>query len=162
MRSVLLLTAALFLGLGLMLPAPAQAQTDVRLGPRIGADFGDLEEGFIGADVRIETAGIPFTINPTLDFYFVDQGSFFSISGNGLYTFGIQNQVFDPYAGAGLGVYRRSVDDFSTTDLGLNFLFGAEFKVGSVRPFAEAQVTPIFGDGGFNLFTLKGGILFGI
>ncbi len=154
--------ASLLLVLGLMLPAATHAQTDVRLGPRIGADFGDVEEVFIGGDVRIDMAGFPVTLNPTFDVYFVDSGSFFSVSANGLYMFGRNNQVFDPYAGAGLGVYRRSGDNFSATDLGLNALFGAEFMLGSLRPFVEAQVSPIFADDSITLFSLKGGLLFGL
>lgn len=145
-----------------MLPTSTQAQTDVRLGPRIGADFGDVEEVFVGADARIDVAGFPLTINPTFDLYFVDPGSFFSISANGLYTFGINNQVFDPYAGAGFGLYRRSVNDVSDTNFGLNFLFGTEFTLGRLHPFVEAQVTPIFAETTPTLFSLKGGLLFSL
>jgi len=161
MTRLTLILASLFLIVGLAGPQASQAQVDVRLGPRIGLDFGDVEEAFIGADARIDTPALPVTINPTFDLYFVDEGSFFSISGNALYTFGFNNQVFDPYAGGGLGIYRSSNGD-SSTDLGLNFLFGAEFDVGGVSPFAEAQVTPIFSEGDSTLFTLKGGVLFNL
>ena len=156
-----LLAASLLLIAGLIGAAPAQAQTDFRLGPRLGADFGDVDALFIGADARIDTPALPVTINPTFDIYFWDPGSLVSVSGNALYSFGVTNQVFDPYAGGGLGIYRFGVDNGgSSTNLGLNFLFGAEFDVGGVQPFAEAQVSPIFGDGNATLFSLKGGVLF--
>ena len=164
MKRLALLSASLFLVLGLLGPSTAQAQ--VKLGPRLGFDAGDVEGAFIGADVRFGTAALPVTLNPTFDIYFPDAGSFWGLSGNALYTFGINNQVFDPYAGGGLGVYRRSIDvgtvDASSTDLGLNFLFGAEFSAGGLSPFLEAQVTPIFADGSSTLFTIKGGLLFSL
>jgi hypothetical protein len=162
MNRLTLIAASLVLLIGLAGPQASQAQVDLRLGPRIGLDFGDVEEPFIGADARIDTPALPVTINPTFDLYFVDPGSFFSISGNALYMFGFNNQVFDPYAGAGLGIYRSSVNDNSNTDLGLNFLFGAEFDVGGVSPFAEAQVTPIFNEASPTIFSLKGGVLFNL
>jgi len=162
MTRLTLVLTSLFLMIGLAGPQASQAQVDFRLGPRIGADFGDVEDPFIGADARIDTPALPVTINPAFDLYFRDQGSFFAISGNALYTFGFNNPVFDPYAGGGLGIYRSSLNDNSNTDLGLNFLFGAEFDVGGVSPFAEAQVTPIFSEGDSTLFTLKGGVLFNL
>jgi hypothetical protein len=159
-----LLAASLFLVVGLMGAAPAQAQTDFRLGPRLGADFGDADAVFIGADARIDTPALPITINPAFDIYFVDPGSLVAISGNALYSFGVANQVFDPYAGGGLGIYRRGFENAgSSTDLGLNFIFGAEFSVGGVQPFAEAQVSPVFFENDTaTLFSLKGGVLFNL
>lgn len=159
MSRLSLLIASLLVA-GLIGVAPAQAQTDFRLGPRIGGDFGDADALFIGADARIDSPALPVTINPTFDIYFIDPGSLVAISGNALYTFGVSNQVFDPYAGGGLGIYRRGFDGASSTDLGLNFIFGAEFEFRGVQPFAEAQVSPIFGDGNATLFSLKGGVLF--
>lgn len=144
-----------------MIPAGAQAQVDVRLGPRLGVDFGDVEEAFVGADARIDAAVLPVTVNPALDVYFVDEGSFWSLSGNALYTFPVGVQVLDPYVGAGFGIYRFS-NGVSSTDLGLNFLLGTEFQVGGVRPFAELQVSPIFREDSVNLFSLKGGVLFSL
>ncbi|PSQ96542.1 MAG: hypothetical protein BRD55_06175 [Bacteroidetes bacterium SW_9_63_38] len=156
-----LLAATLFLVVGLLGTAPAQAQTDFRLGPRLGADFGDADVLFIGADARIDTPALPVTINPTFDVYFIDPGSLVSISGNALFSFGVVNQVFDPYAGGGLGVYRFGFENAgSSTDIGLNFIFGAEFEVGSLQPFAEAQVSPVFTENTATLFSLKGGVLF--
>ena len=159
MSRFLLLAASLLLIGGLIGAAPAQAQTDIRLGPRLGVDFGDADALFIGADARIDTPALPVTINPTFDVYFIDPGSLISISGNALYSFGISNQVFDPYAGGGLGVYSAE----NSTALGLNFIFGAEFDVGGVQPFAEAQVSPVFFENDTaTLFSLKGGVLFNL
>jgi hypothetical protein len=155
-----LLTASLFLIVGLIGAAPAQAQTDFRLGPRLGADFGDADALFIGADARIDTPALPVTINPTFDVYFIDPGSLVSISGNALYSFGVANKVFDPYAGGGFGIYRFGFDGGSSTDLGLNFIFGSEFKFRGVNPFAEAQVSPVFTENTATLFSLKAGVLF--
>lgn len=149
----------------LVFPLEAEAQTQFELGPRLGIDAGDIEEVFIGADARISSPVLPVTVNPTFDYYFTpDNLTFWALSGNALYPFGVNNQRFTPYAGAGLGLYRRSVDlqtqSVSNTDLGLNLLFGLEFPLESVRPFVEAQYTPVFADDSYNLFTVKGGLLF--
>ena len=149
-RLLVLATAVLFV---VSLPSTADAQSRIAIGPRVGIDAGDVEEPFIGADVRIGLTGSPISINPTFDYYFVDDPeTFWSLSTNALYRFG---------SGVGAGLYRTSVDGGdSSTNLGLNALFGAEFLVGSVRPFVEAQYSPVFTDGNTtSLFSVKGGLL---
>ena len=165
MKLISRLTVVLALAFAFALPLESEAQTQFAVGPRIGIDAGDIEEVFIGADARISSPSLPVVVNPTFDYYFTpDNLTFWGLSGNALYPFGVNNESFTPYAGAGLGVYRQSVDtqlgSASTTDLGLNLLFGLEFPLESVRPFAEAQFTPVFGDSSYNLFTVKGGLLF--
>lgn len=150
--------------LAVILPTTATAQSRIEVGPRVGIDAGDIEEPFVGADVRIGLPMSPIVINPTFDYYFVDDPlTFWSVSGNALYRFGVDNQVFTPYSGAGLGLFRSSVDGGgSATDLGINAIFGAEFLFGSVRPFVEAQYSPVFSEGSTtSLFNVKGGLLFG-
>jgi len=161
MRRFAAVVTALFLAVSL--PIEATGQPSISVGPRVGLDAGDVEEPFIGADVRIGLPDSRIAINPTFDYYFVDDPlTFWSLSVNGLYRFGVDNQVFTPYSGVGAGVYRSSVDGGgSSTDLGLNALFGAEFPLGSVRPFVEAQYSPVFSEGSTtSLFSVKGGLLF--
>lgn len=161
-RLAVIVTAFL---LAVSLPSTATGQNRIQVGPRIGIDVGDVEEPFLGADVRIGLAASRFVINPTFDYYFVDDPrTYWSLSGNALYRFGIDNQVFVPYSGAGLGLYRSSIDGGgSSTDVGINAIFGAEFLFGSVRPFVEAQYSPVFSDGSTtSLFSVKGGLLFGL
>ncbi|MFB6098567.1 MAG: hypothetical protein ABEK84_05540 [Salinibacter sp.] len=152
--------------LTLSLPSVAQGQADITGGPRVGIDAGDdIGEPFIGADVRIGLSNSRLTINPTFDYYLVDDPlTYWALSTNALYHFGVDNQAFTPYSGAGLGIYRSSIEDLGgATDLGINLLFGAEFQTGSVRPFVEAQYSPVFSDGGTtSLFTVEGGLLFGL
>lgn len=161
MRRFAAVVTALFLAVSL--PTDATGQTSITVGPRVGIDAGDVEEPFVGADVRIGLPASRIAINPTFDYYFVDDPlTFWSLSVNGLYRFGVDNQVFTPYSGVGAGLYRRSVDGGDgSTDLGLNALFGAEFLVGPVRPFVEAQYSPVFTEGSTtSLFSVKGGLLF--
>lgn len=161
----LTLLSTILLALFLSVPVQGQAQTTFQLGPRIGIDFGDVEEVFIGADARITTESLPVVINPTFDFYFTPENvTFWGLSANGLYAFGVNNEAFTPYAGAGFGLYRRSVGSFSATDIGLNFLFGAQFITESTFvPFVEAQYSPVFSEGATTtLFGIKGGILFNL
>lgn len=170
----LLTVFAFLLTFGLLATPQAQAQVTFEVGPRLGIDVGDVEELFIGADARISSAGFPLIINPTFDYYFTDDPlTFWSLSANALYPFVADNAAFTPYAGAGIGLYRSSVDDIevfgqtvegdSVTDIGLNLIFGAQFlNTGPVSPFAEAQYSSVFSDGDTgNLFSIKGGVLFG-
>jgi opacity protein-like surface antigen len=168
--------AALLLALGLLGPTTADAQTNVQLGPRLGIPVGDVSDAggdlFLGADARIETQALPVVINPSFDFYFMDDlraggrsvgQSLFTIDVNALYEFGVDNQAFTPYAGGGLGITRYSIDaDFrnsntSDTDVGLNIVGGARFPLGSVQPFA--QLNAAFG-GDWDRLGITGGVLF--
>lgn len=161
MKRLAILATALLIAVSL--PTEANGQSGIMLGPRIGIDVGDVEEPFIGADVRIGLAGSPISLNPTFDYYLTDDPlTFWSLSANALYRFGVNNQAFTPYSGAGLGAYRTSIDGVGgSTDLGVNLLFGAEFFFGSVRPFLEVQYSPIFTEGSTtSLFNVKGGLLF--
>jgi hypothetical protein len=168
----ILTTLALLLSLGLVLGAsPAQAQVGFKVGPRLGIDAsedvsGESGEIFLGADARISSAALPIVINPTFDWYFVDDPlSFWSVSANALYPIGIDNAVFTPYFGGGVGLYNASIDGGdSSTDFGLNAIFGAQFlDAAPVTPFVEAQYSPVFSDPeNRNLFSVKGGLLVGI
>ena len=157
----------LFIGFGL-----EQAQAQIELGPRLGLDIaGDVEEFFLGADARFAVGGWPVLLNGVLDWYFVDDNflgatdvdaSFLQLSFKALYEFGVDNETFTPYAGAGIGINRSSVSignvDDSNTELGVNIIGGATFGFGNLKPFAQAQLS--FGD--VELFTLAGGLLFSI
>lgn len=159
-RLLVLVTAVLF---ALVLPAEAQVQSSA-IGPRVGVDLGDeIEEVFIGADARFSSTDFRLIFNPTFDYYFMDDPvTFWSVSANALYPFGVgdMNQSFTPYAGAGLGVFHFDAADTST-DMGVNLKFGAIIPGGTIAPFAEAQYSPIFADNSYNLFTIKGGLLIG-
>lgn len=139
----------------------AEAQTALEIGPRIGYEVDDWESLFLGADVRIDMAALPVAINPYFDYYFLDNDdvSLIQFGANALYHFGIANQAFTPYAGAGLALSRISYDIPGVdgdTEAGLNLLFGARFGFGQMRPFAQAQFT--LGDADF--FSIAGGLLF--
>lgn len=160
----------------LLLPGAqrAQAQSQVELGPRIGYDFDDIEELFIGADFRISRVDLPVVINPGFDYYFVGEedgveGNAWTLDVNALYEFGVDNQAFTPYAGGGLIIVRASVEngrEVDDTGLGLNVVGGAVFETESnIRPFAQLKFTIAGGaDLGDDIqpFTIGGGILFGV
>lgn len=137
----------------------ADAQATFEIGPKVGYEV-DRESAFLGADIRIGTPALPVKINPYFDYYFTegDNLSLSQFGANALYEFGIANQTFTPYAGAGLAITRASYDrpDITETDAGLNLLFGARFGFGQVRPFAQAQVTV----GSPDFVSLAGGVLF--
>ncbi len=163
---------SLFLSLGLLMGADrAQAQAQIQVGPRIGYELSDFEALFVGADVRISTPALPVQINPTLDYYFLEDTEIFGteisqsllqLTVNALYQFGINNEVFTPYAGGGLSYLRISAEangeSSSDSDVGLNLVGGAEFGVGQLKAFAQAEFV-VGGDA--NPLKITGGVLFG-
>lgn len=178
MRRLCRLAFASILVLGLLAPMSAEAQTSVKLGPRLGIPVGDVSDAggdlFLGADARIETEALPVVINPSFDFYFMDDiptvggsvgQSLFTIDVNALYEFGVDNEVFTPYAGGGIGITRYSLDadvrnsSTSDTDIGLNIVGGARFPLGTVEPFA--QLNAAFG-GDWDRLGITGGLLFSL
>jgi opacity protein-like surface antigen len=145
-------------------PASASGQS-IAIGPSVGVDAGAIEQPFIGADVRIGLGG-PIEVNPTFNYYLTgSEPGLWSASVNGLYRFGIDNEVFTPYSGIGVGAYRFSagraaLDSESTTGIGVNAKFGFEFLLPTVRPFLEAQYSPVFTSAGTqSLYNVKGGVL---
>lgn len=165
----------LVLGAVALLAAAQPAAAQVSFGPHVA--FGADTDIGIGADVHVGLAnalGIEdgFFANLvgqfTGTYYLWDCGvvdcSFIDISANGVVPFAVESSV-TPYAGAGIGVGRASVDydtpfgDFgaSGTDVGLNVLGGIFFPLGGLNGFAEAK----FGISGADQFVLRGGLLFG-
>lgn len=182
------LLSVLFALLLLAAPSPTQAQTTFELGPRVGYEVDQLEEVSLGADLRVSTVQLPFQLNGTFDYYFAsddfdiddfDEGdereeaftgaeNVFRFTANGLYQFGFDNQVFTPYAGPGLSVTRISYsdesvdffeDDANTTELGLNVVGGAEFRLGNLRPFVQAEFVV---SGNAEPAQVTGGLLFNV
>ena len=154
----------------LFLAQPATAQiANLQVAPRIGYDIaGDVEEAFVGGEVRFGLGELPVLLNGVFDYYFAeDPLTFFQISANALYYFGIDNEMFTPYAGAGLSINRISVDidtggfgavDASSNEIGVNLIGGAVLEMPGLRPFAQLQYTT----SDFDLGTITVGVLFGI
>lgn len=143
----------------------SSAHAQFQIGPRVGYDL-ETDDLVLGVDARfaLNNPALPLIIAPAFDYYFIDSDdvSFYALDLNVLYPFGISNQVFTPYAGAGLGVgfSRIEIADEteSETNLGFNLVGGAVFGFGSIRPFAQVRLT--LGDA--DLATLHGGLLFSL
>lgn len=125
---------------------------------------------FLGADARISGQALPVVLNPSFDFYLMDDvsgtsasQSVFAVDVNALYEFGVENQVFTPYAGGGVGITRYSADTevsglgSETTEVGLNVVGGARFPLGNLEPFAQLNAT-LGGD--VERLGITGGLLF--
>jgi hypothetical protein len=163
--------SALF-ALLLLAAVPAQAQTAISIGPRVGYET-DAESIFVGADARIGVAALPIRLNPTFDFFLLNEDDFgndasqIQLTVNALYELGIENTTFTPYAGGGLSYVRRSFDvpedvdiEDSNSEIGLNVIGGAEFtNIGGFVPFAQGEF--VLG-GDYSPFKITGGILFDI
>ncbi|HEX7071421.1 MAG TPA: outer membrane beta-barrel protein, partial [Rhodothermales bacterium] len=138
--SILLLTTA-------FLCIQQEARAQFQLGVRGGYDL-ETEDPVLGVEARfgLGSPSLPLIIAPAFDYYFVDNDNFnfYELDVNVLYPFGINNQTFTPYAGAGLGVGFSSVEigdrTESDTDLGVNLVGGAVFGFGGIRPFVQARL----------------------
>jgi opacity protein-like surface antigen len=172
MKRFTVLTALAFL---LAAAVPLSSHAQFKVGPRATIDVGDIEEFAIGGDVRYNLSQVnaPIQLSGAFDFYFADDvqigteeasRTIFTVDLNGHYVFPTEGTI-SPYAGAGLGITNVSVDidtpagnsGGDDTDIGLNLVGGVEFQTGSVRPFAQGQVS--FG-GDFTRFGITGGVLF--
>lgn len=155
------------------MPSEAQAQTDIKIGPRLGIPLGDVSDGggnlFFGVDARIDSDAVPVVLSPSFDYYLtdVDNLSYIAVDLNGLYAFDIDSEGVSPYAGGGLAITRSSVDvpdalgggSSSSTDIGLNLVGGARFMLDPVEPFVQLNAG-IGGD--VTRLGLTGGILFAL
>lgn len=137
----ILCTGLILLGVTL----PVRAQTMVDVAPRGGYDI-QQESITVGAEGRIHSLSLPFIFTPSFDFYLdaeepndVD----YQIDVNALIPFGLNNQIFTPYAGGGFSVQffnDERADDNS--DFGFNGVGGAVFNPqGRLRPFVQGRVT---------------------
>ena len=167
MRRYSILPLALAL-LFLFAPQQSHAQVDVdetvfKIGPRVTVDVGDINEFALGADVRLRTPAIRVQGNGSFEFYLAgDSGDIWAIDLNAVYPFGVENETFTPYAGAGLGITQFSADGDAAdnTDIGINIVGGAEFETGgSVTPFVQLQAT-VAGDA--DRLGITGGLLFNL
>lgn len=117
--------------------ASAGAQASTHLGMRIGYNF-DTEEVLLSANLTVPmTSRTEFY--PSIDIYMPDRGNRIGFNGDVKVLF---PTTAGPqlYAGGGLGIVNRNDGDFSSTDLGVNLLFGLESRTGWIHPFAEGRV----------------------
>jgi hypothetical protein len=142
---------------------PAWADVGFRVGPRIGLEFHDDKNLFMGADVRLSFPLSPLTINPIFDYYFDEDRTLFQIGVNALYYPPIPPRLFDPYICAGVGVTTFSSPergpptiDSHGSRVGLNLVGGVCFDLPVLAPFAQAMITL----GEIDLVTIGGGFLF--
>lgn len=119
---------------GLSTAASAQS---VHLGPRMGYDF-DAEDIFFGMQLSVPV-GKRLEFAPSMDVYTPNTGSLYGLNGDLKYRMPTVGGP-DFYAGGGLNILRRSVNDVRNSDVGANAFFGVEGRSGWVHPFAEARV----------------------
>lgn len=157
------------------------ADAQIQFGPRVGFDVGDAEGLMIGVDALLRPGSLPVAVAPFFDYYLIDEDDFFgnslindvdinvnvfNIGANALYEFGVDNEAFTPYAGAGLALTYSTIGgddvpsfiDDSDTDVGLNLVGGSYFMLGGFEPYAQATIK-LGGD--FELFTVMLGLRFG-
>lgn len=139
-----------------------------KIGPRLTLDVGDISDAYdgtvaLGADARYHPASFPVSGSVAFDYYFAaDNVAVYTVDVNALYP--IETDAsFSPYVGAGIGFTDVSFDtgtgvNVGGSETGFNLVGGAEFEVGAVQPFAQAQVT--LGD--LTRIGITGGLLFSL
>ena len=153
-----------------LLAIPAQAQNgdvvppheegvatdgpNIKVGPRITADVGDISGTAIGANLRLYGDTFPIQGSGSFDLYIGDvEGTVFTVDLNAQLPIEVE-RWFTPYIGAGLGLTRIE----NETTLGVNGLVGAEIDLRVVTPFLQSQLT--LGD--TDRIGLTGGLLINI
>ena len=117
--------------------------------PEVGVGYDvDREAAYVGAGMRIPLASLPIVAAPHIDYYFIDNAVALQANLDGLYSF--PGNSFSPYIGAGLAfaytnvgkVSGTNVDPDADTEVGVNFLFGANINgVSTLRPYVQARLT---------------------
>lgn len=148
----------------LLATGASDATAQLALGPRLGIGVGDVEDPYLGVDVRFDAPMLPVQASVSGDYYLLDADnvSLYQITADGLFEFGITNQLFTPYAGGGLSLAFMSYDIEgldNDTELGLHVVGGAVFELTSFRPFVQAEFTV---GGGRDLYGVTGGVLFSL
>lgn len=113
--------------------ADAQA---VHVGPRMGYDF-DSEDVFFGMQLSVPMAN-RLEFAPSVDIYTPNDGSLYAFNGDLKYRMPTTDGP-QFYAGGGLNVQRRTLNDVRDNDLGANAFFGMEGRSGWMHPFVEAR-----------------------
>jgi opacity protein-like surface antigen len=167
--SVKSLVSALFVVATLAVAAPAHADDAVHfigVGPRGGLQIHDETKAFIGAEGRFGllqlVPSVRLDLRPFFDYYFISDVTVFDIGADALFAFDIHQDMFEPYAGAGLNVGHYSVSvgsaSASDTSVGLDLLGGVNFLPKErLRPFVEFRLS-IGGD--WKPYDLTGGLIF--
>lgn len=131
----------LLLAAGIGLATSARAQTDVKIGPRVGIPVGEVSDiggnFFFGADARFGTEALPVMPNVSFDYYAGFEDWLYAVDLNALYEFGVDNAAFTPYTGGGLGITRSG----DNTEIGFNLLGGVRFMLDPVEPFVQVNTT---------------------
>jgi len=105
------------------------------VGARFGYDY-DVKIPLVSTQVTVPvTRTVEFY--PSVDIYLPDQGSMMGFNGD--VKFNMPTNHPRMYVGTGLGVQTRTLRRSSTTDVGINALFGVETRAGWVHPFVEGR-----------------------
>jgi hypothetical protein len=124
--------------------SPARA-SDVSL--RAGA-YTDLDAPFIGIEYRAPVQGRLY-VAPNFELVLPSSGSYYSFSADLHYLFRAQGQ-FQPWLGAGLGIYARGYQGGgTTTSAGGNFIGGLALRT-KLNPYAQVKLV-VTGDTAFVL-----------
>ena len=151
------------LALFVLTPGALQAQIG------IGGQLSIAEEADVGIGVR-GTLGlpskVPLQVIGSFDYFFPgSEFDYWEINTNVVYLFPVPTPTVTPYAGGGLNfAYFSNIDvfgteaNFSSFDVGVNILGGAQFNVGPVTPYGELRIEL----GGGEQFVLTGGAIFSV
>ena len=136
----------------------------IGVAPRVGVQINHEAQFVLGAEGRFGvvqiTPMVRLDIRAVFDYLFQSDFTIFDTAGDAIFSFDIKNELFEPYAIAGLNVYYVSGFGASDTRLGLNLGGGAKFLPKTrMQPFAELRFsiqdgTPIILAAGF-MFVVK-------
>jgi hypothetical protein len=128
--------------LSLQLASPSPVGAGDLVGLRVGF-YTSVEEPFVGFELLLPIGGRVY-LNPNVEYVFLEDPTYLTFNADFHYDFPTRGRTY-AWAGAGLGVLYANPEGpaGSSSDLGLNLIFGVGFK-GDVVPYFQAKL--IFSD----------------
>lgn len=150
-RRLALLVVAALLSVATFGAPTAAAQTNVRIGGFLGAQFDNDEDWLIfGAEARLRGALMQFDVQPRFQYQSFTGGSSLQLDGNILFNLTSSLSQIQPYMGFGAALNRLSIDeptpgvDSDETNVGINLVSGLIFGTNPKwRPYVNYEYTII-------------------
>ena len=151
-RRLALLVPAVLLSVATLGAPRAAAQTSVKIGGFLGAQFDNDEDWLIfGAEARLRGARMQYDVQPRFHYQSFTGGSSLQLDGNILFNLTSMLTQIQPYMGLGAALNRLSidsdvpgVDDLDDTNFGVNLVSGLIIGTNPKwRPYVNYQYTII-------------------
>ena len=121
----------------MLLSARAATAQRSHIGVHAGYNF-DIDHALVGAQMLLPLSR-HVELYPSLDYYLVDSGTLFGLSGDLKFRFPAGGPSV-LYLGGGVNYQHASAGSTSGSDTGIDFFGGLESRIGGTHPYFEGRV----------------------